>query len=116
MPTSPRRYQPPKSAGGAGGAYIGGGAAIGMSAANAIDEIRVAAPAARRDLTLRIGFVLLAGEANTQASRSGNSQAGRSHQMFKRHLTLIFKVDFLSPLARMRPKRCKNAALTRRNC
>jgi hypothetical protein len=34
-----------------------------MSAANAIEEIRVAAPAARRDLTLRIGFVLLAGEA-----------------------------------------------------
>jgi hypothetical protein len=34
-----------------------------MSAANAIDEIRVAAPAASRDLTLRIGFVLMAGEA-----------------------------------------------------
>jgi hypothetical protein len=42
---------------------MGGGAAIGMSAANATDEIRVAAPAARRDLTLRIGFVLIAGEA-----------------------------------------------------
>jgi hypothetical protein len=42
---------------------MGGGAAIGISAANAIDEIRVAAPAARRDLTLRIGFVLMAGEA-----------------------------------------------------
>ena len=63
MPMSPRRYQPPKSAGGAGGAYMGGGAAIGMSAANAIDEISDAAPAARRDLTLRIGFVLMAGEA-----------------------------------------------------
>jgi hypothetical protein len=34
-----------------------------MSAANATDEIRVAAPAARRDLTLRIGFVLMAGGA-----------------------------------------------------
>jgi hypothetical protein len=42
---------------------MGGGAAIGISAANAIDEIRDAAPAARRDLTLRIGFVLMAGEA-----------------------------------------------------
>jgi hypothetical protein len=42
---------------------MGGGAAIGMSAANATDEIRVAAPAARRVFTLRIGFVLLAGEA-----------------------------------------------------
>src|SRR5215470_4256465 len=60
-PISPRRYQPPKSAGGAG-AYMGG-AAIGISAANAIDEIKVTAPAARKDLTLRIGFVLLAGEA-----------------------------------------------------
>jgi hypothetical protein len=38
-----------------------------MSAANAIDEIKVAAPAARKDLTLRIGSVLLAGEAKTDA-------------------------------------------------
>jgi hypothetical protein len=53
---------------------MGGGAAIGISAANAIDEIRVAAPAARRDLTLRIGFVLLAGEAKKDASLSENSR------------------------------------------
>jgi hypothetical protein len=73
---------------------MGGGAAIGISAANAIDEIRDAAPAARRDLTLRIGFVLWAGEANTRAPRSGNSRIGRWQQMLKRYLTLIFKVDF----------------------
>jgi hypothetical protein len=35
-----------------------------MSAANAIDDKKEAAPAAIRDLTLRIGFVLLAGEAD----------------------------------------------------
>ena len=46
-----------------GGAYIGG-AAIGMSAANATDDNRDAAPAATRNLTLRIGFVLLSGEAD----------------------------------------------------
>ena len=64
-PISPRRYQPPKSS---TGAYIGG-AAIGMSAANAADDSREAAPAAMRDLTLHIGFVLLAGEALCKASR-----------------------------------------------
>jgi hypothetical protein len=31
--------------------------------------------------------------------------------MFKRHLTLIFKVDFFSLHTRMRRERCKNAAL-----
>ncbi len=36
---------------------------IGMSAANAAEDSRDAAPAAMRNLTLRIGFVLLAGEA-----------------------------------------------------
>jgi hypothetical protein len=30
--------------------------------------------------------------------------------MFKRHLTLIFKVDFFSPHTRLRQKRCRNAA------
>src|SRR3569833_4743454 len=61
-PISPRRYQPPKSAGG-DGAYIGGGM-MGMSAAKAMVENRVAAPAAIQDLTLRIGFVPLASEAS----------------------------------------------------
>ena len=51
-----------------GGAYIGGGGAIAMSAANAAEEIRVAVPAAMRDFTLRIGFVLLSGEADRTAS------------------------------------------------
>jgi hypothetical protein len=60
---SPRRYQPPKSA---GGAYIGG-AEIGMSAANAAVDNSETAPAAMNDLTLRIGFVLLAGEAKSDA-------------------------------------------------
>jgi hypothetical protein len=41
----------------------GGGMMEGMSAANATDDNRDAAPAATRDLTLRIGFVLLSGEA-----------------------------------------------------
>jgi hypothetical protein len=59
--------------------YIGGGAAIGMSAANATDEIKVAAAATTKDLTLRIGFVLLAGEAKMDAPLSGNSRAGRWH-------------------------------------
>jgi hypothetical protein len=40
----------------------------GMSAAKATDDNRDAAPAARRDLTLRIGFVLLSGEATAEAS------------------------------------------------
>jgi hypothetical protein len=41
-----------------------GGGAIAMSAAKAIDDSSDAAPAATRNLTLRIGFVLLAGEAD----------------------------------------------------
>jgi len=73
---------------------MGGGAAIGISAANAIDEISDAAPAARRDLTLRIGFVLMAGEAEYKCLTFWKLTAGRSHQILKRHLTLIFKVDF----------------------
>jgi hypothetical protein len=35
-----------------------------MSAANAIDDNNDAAPAATRDLTLRIGFALLCDEAD----------------------------------------------------
>src|SRR5215472_17183008 len=81
MPMSPRRYQPPKSAGG-GGAYMGG-AAIGR-------------PAAIINLTLRIGIVLLAGEATTDASHR-KSTCGRCQQKLKQHLTLIFKVDIFSP-------------------
>ena len=61
-PMSPRRYQPPKSSTTAG-AYAGGGA-IAMSAANAACDNKVAAPAAMKDLTLRMGFVLLSGEAD----------------------------------------------------
>src|SRR5258708_2075769 len=68
MPMSPRRYQPPKSCTGAG-AYIGGGGMMAMSAAKAADDNRDAAPAAMRNLTLRIGFVLLAGEANKASHR-----------------------------------------------
>src|SRR6478752_2902729 len=93
MPMSPRRYHPPKSAGG-GGAYIGG-AAIGRSAANAAVD-RVTAPAAIRNLTLRIGFVLLAGEA-TRKPHIEKSTCGRCQQNLKQHLTLIFKVDIFSP-------------------
>src|SRR5215472_19101426 len=94
MPMSPRRYQPPKSAGG-GGAYMGG-AAIGRSAANAAVDNNVAAPAAIINLTLRIGIVLLAGEATTDASHR-KSTCGRCQQKLKQHLTLIFKVDIFSP-------------------
>src|SRR5437773_245003 len=80
MPMSPRRYQPPKSCAGAG-AYIGGGDMMeGMSAANAADDNNVAAPAAMRNLTLRIGFVLLAGEADKTSHRKPT--AGRCQQMF----------------------------------
>ena len=43
---------------------MAGGGMMGMSAANAADDNRDAAPAATRDLTLRIGFVLLSGEAD----------------------------------------------------
>ncbi len=67
----------------------------GMSAANAADDNRVAAPAATRNFTLRIGFVLLSGEANSEGPHIQKLTAGRCHQMFKRRLTLIFKVDNL---------------------
>jgi hypothetical protein len=66
----------------------------GMSAANATDDSRDAAPAAARDLTLRIDFVLLSGEAAAEAPRQ-KPTGGRSQQIFKRRLTLIFKVDNL---------------------
>src|ERR1700675_4918511 len=93
MPMSPRRYQPPKSCTGAG-AYIGGGGMMeGMSAAKAADDNRDAAPAAMRILTLRIGFVLL--PVRRTKPHIEKPTAGRCHQMFKRHLTLIFKVDNL---------------------
>src|SRR3954454_24809615 len=64
-----------------------------MSAANAPDDSRDAAPAAIRNLTLRIGFVLLSGEADEASHQK--LTAGRCHQILKRHLTLIFKVDNL---------------------
>src|SRR4051812_32021687 len=64
-----------------------------MSAAKAPDDSRVAAPAAIRILTLRIGFVLLSGEADEASHQK--LTAGRCHQILKRHLTLIFKVDNL---------------------
>jgi hypothetical protein len=70
-----------------------------MSAANATDDNRDAAPAATRDLTLRIGFVLLSGEATAEASHQ-KLTVGRCHQMLKRRLTLIFKVD--NPLRTIR--------------
>ncbi|HEV7410296.1 MAG TPA: hypothetical protein VGO01_17590, partial [Bradyrhizobium sp.] len=62
-----------------------------MSAANAADDNRDAAPAAIINLTLRIGFVLLSGEADEASHQKLTS--GRCHQILKRHLTLIFKVD-----------------------
>src|SRR5882757_9183091 len=69
MPMSPRRYQPPKSCTGGGAYAIGGGGMMAMSAANATDDNRDAALAAMRNLTLRIGFVLLAGEADKASHR-----------------------------------------------
>jgi hypothetical protein len=75
----------------------------GMSAANATDDNRDAAPAATRNLTLRMGFVLLSGEATAEASHQ-KLTAGRCHQILKRRLTLIFKVD--NPL-RMIPPKCE---------
>jgi hypothetical protein len=47
---------------------------MGMSAANAIDDNSDAAPAATRHLTLRIGFVLLTGEADNGGLTSKNSR------------------------------------------
>src|ERR1700749_2457006 len=66
---------------------------MAMSAANAPDDNRDAAPAAIRTLTLRIGFVLLSGEADEASHQKLTS--GRCHQILKRYLTLIFKVDNL---------------------
>jgi hypothetical protein len=48
---------------------------IAMSAAYAIDDNRDAAPAATRNLTLRIGFVLLSGEADNGGLTSKNSRS-----------------------------------------
>ena len=48
-----------------GGAYIGGGA-MGRSAAKAKVENRVAAPAASKDFTLRIGFIPFADEEHEE--------------------------------------------------
>src|SRR3954452_3901296 len=64
-----------------------------MSAAKAPDDSKDAAPAAIRILTLRIGFVLLSGEADEASHQKLTS--GRCHQILKRRLTLIFKVDNL---------------------
>jgi hypothetical protein len=64
---------------------------MAISAASAIDDNKDAAPATTKIFTLRIGFVPLAGEADGPTSKL---TAGRWHQMFKRRLTLIFKVDF----------------------
>jgi hypothetical protein len=47
---------------------------MGMSAANATDDNNDAAPAATRNLTLRIGFVLLAGEADNGGLTTKNSR------------------------------------------
>ena len=78
---------------------------MAMSAANAVDDSKAAAPAATRNLTLRIGFVLLSGEADNGGLTFQKLTAGRCHQMFKRHLTLILKVD--NPL---RAKACRHRA------
>jgi hypothetical protein len=66
---------------------------MAISAADAADDNNDAAPAAIRNLTLRIGFVLLSGEADEASHQKLTS--GRWHQILKRHLTLIFKVDNL---------------------
>src|SRR5580698_3094339 len=83
---------------------------MAMSAANAPDDNRDAAPAAIRTLTLRIGFVLLSGEADEASHQKLTS--GRCHQILKRHLTLIFKVDNLRRFfLRARIFRAKNGGL-----
>jgi hypothetical protein len=46
----------------------------GMSAAKATDDNNDAAPAAMINLTLRIGFVLLSGEADSGGLTSKNSR------------------------------------------
>ena len=45
-----------------------------MSAANAAWDNNVAAPAAMKDLTLRMGFVLLSGEADCNEPHFKNSR------------------------------------------
>ncbi len=50
------------------------GGAIAMSAANAAWDNKVAAPAAMKDLTLRMGFVLLSGEADCNEPHFKNSR------------------------------------------
>jgi hypothetical protein len=74
----------------------------GISAANAAVDNTDAAAAAIRDLTLRIGFVLLSGEADEASHQKLTS--GRCHQILKRHLTLIFKVDNLQRFFSRRAK------------
>ena len=66
---------------------------MGMSAAKAKVENREAAPAAIKDLTLRIGFVPLAGEAIRSSGPTSQLTAVQSHQILKQRLTLIIKVD-----------------------
>jgi hypothetical protein len=83
---------------------------MAMSAANATDDNRDAAPAATRDLTLRIGFVLLAGEATTEASHQ-KLTIGRCLKILKRHLTLIIKVD--NPLRTTCPACAVDGEITR---
>ena len=73
---------------------------MGKSAANAADESKDAAPAATRYLTLRIGFVLLAGEADNGGLTSRNSRLDDGTNYLKRRLTLILKVDNLLRLSR----------------
>jgi hypothetical protein len=68
-----------------------GGGAIGRSAAKATVENRAAAPAAIKDLTLRMGFVPLAGRR--LKGITSKLTPVRSHQILKPHLTLIIKVD-----------------------
>src|SRR6266702_4900295 len=70
-----------------------------MSAANATDDNRNAAPAATKNLTLRMGFVLLSGEAAAETPHQ-KLTGGRWHQILKRRLTLIFKV--VNPLRMIR--------------
>jgi hypothetical protein len=43
---------------------------MAMSAADAIDDNKDAAPATTKNFTLRIGFVLLAGEADGPTSKT----------------------------------------------
>ncbi|WP_456777177.1 hypothetical protein [Bradyrhizobium sp. USDA 4369] len=64
-----------------------------MSAAKAKVENREAAPAAIKDLTLRIGFVPSAGEAIGKRGPTSKLTFVQSHQMLKQRLTLIIKVD-----------------------